>query len=145
MPLELGLCLGCKRFGSEAQQKKACLILDSDPYRYRESLSDISGQDIHSHKGNPKRANSEVRDWLANVSKEKGLPGGAEIAVRYARFTKDLPEICKKLKRRPRDLTFMDFSERPGATCCATSRGHRVQRLLPSQLLATQHGLRFWA
>ena len=31
MPLELGLFLGCKRFGGAAQRKKACLILDSDP------------------------------------------------------------------------------------------------------------------
>jgi hypothetical protein len=74
MPLELGLYLGCKLFGGGAQRKKACLILDSDPYRYRASISDISGQDIHSHKGDPMRAISEVRNWLASVSKTKGLP-----------------------------------------------------------------------
>ena len=111
MPLELGLYLGCKRFGGGTQQKKACLILDTDPYRYRAFISDISGQDIHSHKGEPTRAIAEVRNWLANVSKTKGLPGGAEIAARYARFIKDLPKICKKLRRRPKDLTFADFSE----------------------------------
>lgn len=111
MPLELGLYLGCKRYGGGTQHKKACLILDSDPYRYRASISDISGQDIHSHKGPPKRAISEVRNWLANVSKAKGLPGGAEIVARYGRFLKDLPRICRKLKRQPKDLTFADFSE----------------------------------
>lgn len=111
MPLELGLYLGCKRFGGGAQHRKACLILDSDLYRYRAFISDISGQDIHSHKGDPKRAIAELRNWLANVSKTRGLPGGAEIAARYARFIKDLPRICKKLKRQPKDLTFADFSE----------------------------------
>lgn len=111
MPLELGLYLGCKRFGGGAQHKKACLILDIDQYRYRASISDISGQDIHAHKGEPKRAIAEVRNWLANVSKTKGLPGGAEIAARYARFIRDLPSVCKKLKRQPKDLTFADFSE----------------------------------
>jgi hypothetical protein len=111
MPLELGLYLGCKLFGRGTQRKKACLILDSDPYRYRASISDISGQDIHSHKGEPERAIAEVRNWLANVSKTKGLPGGAEIAGRYTRFVKDLPQMCKKLKRLPKDLTFADFSE----------------------------------
>jgi hypothetical protein len=75
------------------------------------SFRTISGQDIHAHKGDPTRAIAEVRNWLANVSKTKGLPGGAEIAARYARFIKDLPKICKKLKRRPKDLTFADFSE----------------------------------
>ncbi len=111
MPLELGLYLGCKRFGGGAQHKKACLIIDSDPYRYRAFVSDISGQDIHSHKGSPALAIAEVRNWLANVSKTKGLPGGAEIGARYARFVKDLPRICKELKRQPKDLTFADFSE----------------------------------
>jgi hypothetical protein len=37
MPLELGLHLGCKRFGGEDQRRKACLIFDSEPYRYRAS------------------------------------------------------------------------------------------------------------
>lgn len=111
MPLELGLYLGCKLFGTKAQQRKGCLILDSEPYRYRNSISDISGQDIHAHKGEPKRAIAEVRNWLANVSKTKGLPGGAEIAERYAQFTQDLPGICTGLKRLPKDLTFADFSE----------------------------------
>jgi hypothetical protein len=27
------------------------------------------------------------------------------------RFRKDLPKVCKKPKRRPKDLTFADFSE----------------------------------
>jgi hypothetical protein len=88
MPLELGLDLGCKRFGSGAQRMKACLILDSEPYRYRTSISDISGQDIHSHKGEPERAIAEVRNWLAGASRIKGSAGGTEIAARYRRFRK---------------------------------------------------------
>jgi hypothetical protein len=111
MPLELGLDLGCKRYGSGAQRGKACLILDSDPYRYRASISDISGQDIHSHKGEPGRAIAEVRNWLSSASRTKGLPGGVEIALRYGRFKKDLPKTSKILKRRPLDLTFVDFLE----------------------------------
>lgn len=111
MPLELGLYLGCKLFGSVAQKKKGCLILDSKPFRYRAAISDISGQDIHVHRGQPKRAIAEVRDWLANASKTKGLPGGAEIAKRYVRFGNDLPDLCKNLKRQPNALTFADLSE----------------------------------
>jgi len=95
MPLELGLYLGCKRFGGGAQRKKACLIPDTDPYRYRAFISDISGQDIHSHRGDPKRAIAEVRNWLANVSMTKGLPGGADIAARHARFIKTCRESVR--------------------------------------------------
>ena len=111
MPLELGLFLACKRFGGKAQQRKACLILDSDPYRYRASISDISGQDIHSHQGRPRKAILEVRNWLASASQTKGLSGGAEIGDRFRRFGRDLPNICKRLKQQPKDLTFLDFSQ----------------------------------
>jgi len=111
MPLELGLYLGCKFFGNGAQHKKGCLILDTEPYRYRLFISDISGQDIHWHRGEPAQVIAEVRDWLASASKTRGLAGGADVAARYAQFTKDLPKICKKLKRQPKALTFADFSE----------------------------------
>jgi hypothetical protein len=54
MPLELGLFLGCKRYGPARQSKKRTLVLDGDPYRYRTFISDISGQDIRAHGGNPR-------------------------------------------------------------------------------------------
>jgi hypothetical protein len=111
MPLELGLYLGCKAFGSPSQRSKGCLILDSEPYRYRAAMSDIAGQDIHVHQGDPVLAIVEVRNWLANVSKIRGLPGGMEVASRYARFMTDLPGISNALKREPKNLTFADFIE----------------------------------
>jgi hypothetical protein len=111
MPLELGLFLGCKRFGDERQRKKVCLILDSHPYRYRQCISDISGQDIHSHGGRHAQAIIEVRNWLATASKRKLLPGGAEIVERYNRFLNDLPALCSALRRQPENLTFGDLSE----------------------------------
>ena len=111
MPLELGLYLGCKRFGAPAQRKKACLVLDSEPYRYRDFISDIAGQDIHVHEGKPERAITEVRDWLSGVSRSKLLPGGAEVVESHQRFLRDLPAICEVLRREPESLTFVDMSE----------------------------------
>lgn len=111
MPLELGLFLGCKRFGDARQHRKACLILDSDPYRYRQYISDIAGQDIHSHGGAAAAAIVEVRNWLAATSKYKFLPGGTDIVESYNRFLTDLPALCAELHRRPEDLTFGDLSE----------------------------------
>ncbi|MFN0103183.1 MAG: hypothetical protein ACKV2U_13970 [Bryobacteraceae bacterium] len=111
MPLELGLDLGCKRFGDAAQSRKACLILDSEPYRYRASVSDISGLDIHVHRGEPEKAITEVRNWLASGSSAKGFPGGSEVAERHSQFQEDLPSMCKKLRRRPEGLTFSDYTE----------------------------------
>ncbi len=111
MPFELGLYLGCKLFGSQTQHKKICLILDSERYRYQESISDLAGLDIHAHKGEPEIAVKEVRDWLSNISPTKGLPGGAEIVSQYAQFKKDLTKICEDFKRQPQELTFADFLE----------------------------------
>ena len=42
MPLELGLFLGAHRFGSGEQRRKACLVLDREPYRYQKFISDIA-------------------------------------------------------------------------------------------------------
>ena len=111
MPLELGLFLGCKRFGTEPQGNKRCLILDSDPYRYRAFISDISGQDIRSHNGNQEDTVREVRDWLQTVSRRKTLPGGGEIIGRFRRFSDDLPGICRSLALEPDRLTFPDLSK----------------------------------
>src|ERR1035438_9293344 len=111
MPLELGLYLGCKRFGSDAQHRKVCLILDSEPYRYRAFISDIAGQDIHSHGNKPERAIAEVRDWLVAASGRRRLPGGADVADGYRKFLKGLPGLCAGFRRKLDTLTFADLSE----------------------------------
>jgi len=56
MPLELGFFLGAKRYGSERDRQKRCLVLDRDRYRYRNFCSDISGQDIRAHGDDPRTA-----------------------------------------------------------------------------------------
>lgn len=50
MPLELGIFLGAKRFGSAKQRKKKCLVLDRERYRFQKFCSDIAGQDIKSQQ-----------------------------------------------------------------------------------------------
>jgi hypothetical protein len=110
MPLELGLFFGCKRFGPPNQSKKRTLVLDNDPYRYRQFISDISGQDISAHGGDPERAIRAVRDWLQAASKRRGLAGGGEILERYRRFQDELPSICAEAGLEPDRLTFIDLS-----------------------------------
>ena len=81
MPLELGLFLDAKRFGTGPQTRKSCLVLDRDRYRYQEFISDIAGQDIVAHADDPAEAIKAVRDWLS-VSKAgvRRPPGGAAIS-----------------------------------------------------------------
>ncbi|MDQ6664043.1 MAG: hypothetical protein M3Z23_06590 [Acidobacteriota bacterium] len=111
MPLELGLFLGCKRFGPPPQRRKGCLILDIEKFRYRDFISDVAGQDIHAHNGKPGQAIVEVRNWLSTASKRKKLPGGEAIAERYAHFREQLPSLCDALRRHENSLTFSDLSE----------------------------------
>ena len=110
MPLELGMFLGAKRYGRSEQKRKNCLILDVERYRYHQFISDIAGQDIAAHGGDPSRAIRLVRDWLSNLTPTSlRLPGGAAIAGRFRRFQIALPTSCDQLALRPDELTFNNY------------------------------------
>ncbi len=49
MPLELGIFLGSKVYGSGRHREKRGLILDIERFRYQKFCSDIAGQDIRGH------------------------------------------------------------------------------------------------
>jgi hypothetical protein len=109
MPLELGVFLAARTFGAGKQKQKNCLILDREPYRYRAFVSDISGQDIRSHGGDPIQVITEIRNWLNTASRRKTLPGGRAIIERYARFQSALPQLCVAVEIEPAELTYVDF------------------------------------
>lgn len=108
MPLELGMFLAAKRFGVGKQRRKVCLILDSEPFRYQQFISDIAGQDIQTHHNNVREAITIVRSWLRNAAKKSQLPGGAEIHRRFLLFEQDLPALCAEIRLQRDELTFND-------------------------------------
>lgn len=109
MPLELGLFLGAKEFGRNEQRQKRCLILDREPYRYQKFISDISGQDISAHRGDPSVAIRVVRDWLNDGLGNAMMPSGSTIAERYTEFRAKLPLYCGTFRQKEDELTFVDF------------------------------------
>ena len=109
MPLELGLFIGAKRFGGSSHHRKSCLILDTDPYRYQAFISDIAGQDIRPHGGDHQRLITAIRDWLRATSRRATLPGGAEIFARFRHFQAALPDICRRLRLKVDEITFLDL------------------------------------
>jgi hypothetical protein len=113
MPLELGLFLGARRFGSAPQRRKNCLILDRDRYRYQRFCSDIAGQDIRAHGGRADEALRQVRNWLASALRPRHtlVPGAETMFQRYAQFQSHLPSACRQLGLSPRRLTFADYTE----------------------------------
>jgi len=109
MSFELGLFLASKAFGSSKQKRKNALILDRNKYRYQKALSDISGQDIALHNGNPKTAICEVRDWLDTCQAGTySLPGGEHIYAQFKRFSKQLPSASAAINLNANKLTFSD-------------------------------------
>jgi hypothetical protein len=112
MPLELGLDLGCRGFGTPFQRGKVSLVLDVELHRYEKFISDIKGQDIYAHGGSVEKVINVVRDWLRNELDPRVvlIPSGKNIYYRYLAFQKALPSLCAKLKWNVKQLPFADFS-----------------------------------
>lgn len=110
MPLELGVFIGARRYGSSKQKQKNCLILDIEHYRYQAFISDIAGHDIRAHANQPDQAISHVRNWLNSASGRITIPGGSEIRRRFLQFESELPDICKAIPIELDELTYNDYS-----------------------------------
>lgn len=109
MPLELGICLGALEFGSKKQKENKYLIIESDRFRFKQFISDISGQDIKDHNDKAYDAIKVVRNWLSGKTTEK-IPSASNIISEYERFIEDLPELCKLNQWTPEELTFGEYS-----------------------------------
>jgi hypothetical protein len=91
-----------------AQKRKQCLVLDRDKFRYQKFISDISGQDIHSHNNSVEELIFEVRDFLRTNGSH--ISGGRKIHTDYLRFDEEKPALCEALDLDPRKLTFKDLT-----------------------------------
>jgi hypothetical protein len=111
MPLELGIALGCAKFGSGRQRTKSVLILDRRQYRYQKFVSDIAGQDIKEHNNKPRSIIEAVRNFLRTESTLTDIPGSEYIGARYRKFKRDLPEIATVAHLNPAKLTYVDYCE----------------------------------
>lgn len=108
MPLELGMFLAAKHFGSKDQKRKICVILDKTQYRYQKFISDIAGKDIKAHENDVGKAIKAVRDWLGAHSKAL-IPGAKKMHEKYLFFIAQLPNQCRALDLTVSELTFMDY------------------------------------
>jgi hypothetical protein len=109
MPYEFGIFAGYKHGGGSEQRKKVILVLDREQYRYQRFLSDIAGQDIKSHGGDPMRLIAVVRDWLQSQTMRK-IFGGVYVGRRFDQFLADLPNLLAELHKTERDLdNYRDF------------------------------------
>lgn len=110
MPLELGVFLGAKKYGGAKHRNKSCIILDREQYRFQRYISDIAGQDIHSHGGEVNRLIVELATWLRVQSGDVHVPGGVAISAEFVNFNLTLPEIYAARQLDPAEVTFGDFN-----------------------------------
>lgn len=109
MPLELGICMGALEFGSKMQKENKYLIIESDKFRFKQFISDISGQDIRNHDDKTDEVIRVVRNWLAHKSSER-IPSASKIIMEFEKFNTDLPELCEENQWTPEELTFGEYS-----------------------------------
>jgi len=111
MPLELGIFLGAKIFGSKPQKTKNLLIFDKERYRYQKYISDIAGQDIKEHKNEPGTLIKCIRNSL-NSSRISGPIVGAESIIKnYRKYQSTEPAIRKAMSLEIDDVTYADKTQ----------------------------------
>lgn len=111
MPFEFGIFVGAKTFGTDEHRRKACIVFDTDRYRYQKFISDIAGQDVHEHRCSARAVIQQLRDFLsAHVEHETVLPGGRTVAERYREFRNQFSRSCDKLRLDRGRLTFRDLT-----------------------------------
>ena len=64
-------------FGNGPLTGKRVLILETEPYRYKAALSDLSGSDIEFHGDEPMNVMRCVRNWLVTELRPR-RPVGAQ-------------------------------------------------------------------
>jgi hypothetical protein len=108
MPFECGLALGLQRFGSARDRRRDFLILEAKPYRDKQTLSDLAGQDAAHHNDDPDQAIEAVRSFLA---KKTSVPvrGAAAIRARYGRFRKELPKLARVLEISVSEIASLEY------------------------------------
>jgi hypothetical protein len=111
MPFECGIDFGIK-LSNPGQGGKRFLILEKEQYRYQKVISDISGNDIKSHRNEPELLIKAVRDWFKPAI--EGIPIYKSIWLAYCEFESDYENALKSSGYNPKEiseLTFCDIIE----------------------------------
>lgn len=124
MPFELGLDYGLRRFNTDYSDKRS-LILSTNPFDYRQAISDINGADIKNHDDDLVTMISCLRAWFSETVRLSGLNSSAKIASDYFTFQTELFDLkmhkyaknhtsteCEKFaKKEIEELTLPEFIE----------------------------------
>lgn len=110
MAFELGLDIGCRKFGRGNLRSKQCLILERDSYRYQKVLSDLSGNDIRAHQGDPRQLVLEVRSWIRVVTGAE-IRSGTRMWGRFIEFRGQLQATLTRLGFSDQEIGRLEVAE----------------------------------
>ncbi len=96
MPLELGIALGARRFGSAKQREMRLLIMVSKPFEMQKYMSDLAGNDPRSHAAKPSNIIRIVRDFLHTDPNGIMLSGATHLDDLFRDFKRILPDLAKR-------------------------------------------------
>ncbi|WP_192822798.1 hypothetical protein [Rufibacter sp. LB8] len=114
MPLELGVFIGCREFGTAYDYEKEYLVLDSVPHRYKEHITDLGGEDPSIHFNSPKEAIKCVRDWILHRAppvERKLIPSPSILFERLTLFFAQAPLLCSERGLVFEELQFSEYVE----------------------------------
>lgn len=110
MPLELGIFMGAKSFGTGRHKRKAAMILDTERFRFQRFISDIAGQDIRAHEANTEKVIRHVRAFLLSQSPRTAFLAGPEKVIqRFQQFKAELPGSLEALHIESSDFGYQDL------------------------------------
>jgi hypothetical protein len=110
MAFELGIDIGCRLFKDGKEKNKKCLVLETEPYRIKKALSDLSGSDIKHHNNDPEKLVRAVRNWFVESGLRKA-PSGTKIWESFNEFMADFYYKRKKEGYKDKDLEMMPVLE----------------------------------
>jgi hypothetical protein len=97
------------RVCNKKQKESKYLIIESEKFRFKQFISDLSGQDIQAHKDNKDIVIKIIRNWLAGKTRDK-IPSASIITSEYNHFLLTLPDLCKESLWVQEELTFSEYS-----------------------------------
>lgn len=110
MAFELGIDIGCRLFKEGKAKNKKCLILETERYRIKKALSDLSGSDIKNHNNDPESIVREVRNWFVENGLRK-VSSATKIWERFNDFVSDFFQQRQKEGYKDKDLEMIPVPE----------------------------------
>ncbi|MFZ4476155.1 MAG: hypothetical protein ACOYPR_13235 [Saprospiraceae bacterium] len=109
MPFECGIDFGIRMSGDQDIVNKQFLILEKEQHRYKQVISDISGNDIKAHHNSAELVIKVTRDWFK--PNHPNIPWYKEIWLAFNEFSYDYEKVLEDSGYDSKDINAMTFTD----------------------------------